>query len=246
MLLVDADIYLFRALAATEDETDWGDDIWSLTTDLKIAKELFFDQLDNFKDKIGDDDVILCISSSSNFRREVDPTYKAHRKKTRKPVGYKAMVDWASGFFRTFKKEGLEADDCLGILATRPENLGKCVVISDDKDLKTIPCKLYRPMADERLTISKEDADRFFYTQCLTGDTADGYAGLKGVGPKTAEKILGSRPVWSTVEQAFIKAGMSREDALLQARLARILRWEDWDSKNNKPILFNGEQANAA
>jgi DNA polymerase-1 len=246
MLLVDADLYLFRAVAATEDETDWGDDIWSLTTDLKLAKELFFDQLDTFKEQMGDDDVILCLSDSSNFRRTVDPTYKGNRKKTRKPVGYKALVEWASITFKTFKKQGLEADDCLGILATKPENKGKCVVISDDKDLKTIPCKLYRPISNERLTVSPEEADRFFYMQCLTGDTADGYAGLKGVGPKTAEKILGSRPAWSLVEQAYLKAGMTREDALTQARLARILRWEDWDAKKDAPILWTGDVAHAA
>ena len=38
-LLIDADLYLFRASIVAEEETDWGDDIWSLSTDLKVAKE---------------------------------------------------------------------------------------------------------------------------------------------------------------------------------------------------------------
>ena len=45
---------------------------------------------------------------------------------------------------------------------------------------------------------------------------------------KKAEAILGSRPHWGAVEQAYIKAGMTRDDAIQQARLARILRWSDW------------------
>lgn len=240
MILVDADMYLFKSVAATEREIDWGDDIWSLYTDLKLAKELFFDQLDTFKEELNDDDVILCISSKENFRREVDGSYKAARKKTRKPVGYAALLDWAQHTFRCFMKSGLEADDCMGILATKPENVGKSIIVSDDKDMMSIPAKLYRPRSNERLDISDKEADRFFYTQCLIGDPTDGYAGLKGCGPKTAAKILGSRPDWSLVERAYTSAGFTREDALTQARLARILRWEDWDDKANKPILYKG------
>ena len=111
-------------------------------------------------------------------------------------------------------------------------------MVSDDKDLRTIPCKLYRPMADEKLDITQKQADTHFLTQTLTGDPTDGYSGCKGVGAKTAEKILGNRPAWSSVEQAFLKAGMSKADALTQARLARILRWDDWDEAKGEPKLW--------
>jgi len=241
MLIVDADLYLYRCTAATEEETDWGDDVWSLTSDLKIAKDLFTTQIAEFKARLDDDDVILCLSSPSNFRKVLDPSYKWQRKKTRKPLGYVAMLDWVQHHYRTFQKPGLEADDCMGILATKPDNIGKGIIVSDDKDMKTIPGRLYRPVSQELLEVSDEDADRAFFTQCLVGDPADGYPGLKGYGPRTAEKLLGSRPTWQKVEQAYIKAGLSRDDALLQARLARILRWCDWDSTNNKPIFYDGE-----
>lgn len=241
MLIVDADLYLYRCTAATEEETDWGDDVWSLTSDLKIAKDLFTTQIAEFKARLDDDDVILCLSSPSNFRKVLDPSYKWQRKKTRKPLGYVAMLDWVQHHYRTFQKPGLEADDCMGILATKPDNIGKGIIVSDDKDMKTIPGRLYRPVSQELLEVSDEDADRAFFTQCLVGDPADGYPGLKGYGPRTAEKLLGSRPTWQKVEQAYIKAGLSRDDALLQARLARILRWCDWDSTNSKPIFYDGE-----
>lgn len=238
-LAIDGDILLYKAATAAEVEIDWGDDVWSLQTDLKDAKQGFQAQLDNITGKLGIDDYVICLSDhSSNFRKTVDPTYKSNRKGTRKPVGFVALCKWAETAYKTFRKPSLEADDCLGILATMPINQGKCVIVSDDKDLKTIPGKLYRPMADEQLTISEQDADKFFYTQVLCGDTADGYPGVKGIGPKTAEKILGARPHWGAVEQAFIKAGLTRDDAIQQARLARILRWSDWDEKKGVPKLW--------
>ena len=114
-------------------------------------------------------------------------------------------------------------------------------MVSDDKDLKTIPCVLFRPSREEKLQISQQQADAYFLEQCLTGDPTDGYGGCKGVGEKTAKKILGSRPTWSSVEQAYIKAGMTRDDALQQARLARILRWSDWDEAKGEPSLWQPE-----
>lgn len=244
MLLIDADLYLYRATVATEQEICWDEDeganLWSLDTDLKLAKELFFDQLDTFKDKLHDDRIILCLSSPNNFRKDVLSTYKGSRKKTRKPLGYSAMLKWAKFLFSSVEIDGLEADDVMGILATKPENKDKAIIVSDDKDMKTVPSKIYRPMSDERFDISIDDADRNFLTQCLTGDITDGYSGLKGFGPKTAEKLLGPRPAWSIVEKAYLDAGHTKKDALTQARLARILRWEDWDYDNKRPILFTG------
>ncbi len=149
-----------------------------------------------------------------------------------------ALCDWVRDTFDTVMKPSLEADDCLGILATKPQNVGKCIIVSDDKDLLSVPSQVYRPSTDQHVAVTEADADRFFLTQCLTGDTVDGYAGVKGIGPKSAEKILGTRPEWSLVENAFIKAGYTKEQALNQARLARILRWQDWDADKEEPILW--------
>jgi len=239
MLLIDADILLYKSAVSAEQEIDWGDDVWSLQTDLKDAKAAFDEQVQQITSELDDDDLLFCLSDrSGNFRKQLDPTYKSNRKGTRKPVGYVALYDWLRVTRRTFSKPLLEADDCLGILATMPANRGKCVVVSDDKDLKTIPGDLYRPTANEKLAISEDAANANFLTQVLCGDPADGYRGCPKVGPKTAEKILGSRPTWSVVEQAFINAGLSRDDALQQARLARILRWSDWDEKKGEVILW--------
>ena len=242
MLLVDADLYLYRATAATEQEICWDEDdgsnIWSLDTDLKLAKEMFFDQMETFKEPLHAHRVILCLTSKNNFRRDVDPRYKNNRVKIRKPLGYLAMVDWAKHHFSTVSLDGLEADDVMGILATKPENKDKAIIVSDDKDMKTIPTRLYRPISGESLDISQQEADKNFLTQALTGDSTDGYKGLSGVGIKKAEVILGARPHWGAVEAAYIKAGYTKEEALTQARLARILRSGDWDYDKKEVKLW--------
>ncbi len=238
-MALDTDILLYRAASAAETEIEWDTDIWSLYTDLKEAKSIFNAQIENIKQRLQVEDFICCLSDhKSNFRKEIDPSYKSNRKGTRKPVGYTALVDWVRDTYKSLSKPSLEADDVMSLLATKEENIGKCIIVSDDKDMLSCPTKVYRPTRDELLDIRPAQADAYFFTQVLTGDTADGYPGCKGVGEKTAAKILGNRPTWSSVEQAFIKAGLTKEDALTQARLARILRWEDWDQENQKPILW--------
>jgi len=239
-LALDTDILAYKAASSAEMEIDWGDDVWSLQSDLKDAKMSFKTQVDVIRERTGVSEFVCCLSDSSenNFRKTVYPDYKSNRKKTRKPVGYKALIEWIEDNYPTLRKPTLEADDVMGILATKPENEGKCIIVSDDKDMKTIPCRLYQPTNDEHLTLTEQDADKYFLMQTLTGDTTDGYKGLAGIGPKKAEAILGARPAWSVVEQAYIKAGFTREDAIQQARLARILRWTDWDEDKGEVKLW--------
>ena len=239
LLALDTDIIIYKSILTTEQEIDWGDDVWTLYTDLKEAQKVFKKQLETIQLRLKSDEILCCLTDAKdNFRKHISPSYKSNRKGTRKPVGYVALVEWVRDTYPSLSKPSLEADDVLGIIATKPENKGKVIVVSDDKDLKTVPGKLYRPMQDEALDITEADADAFFLQQCLQGDAVDGYGGLKGVGEKTAKKILGIRPVWDSVEQAYIKAGYTRDDALEQARLARILRWTDWDEKKGEPILW--------
>jgi len=242
--LIDADILLYRSMTYAEQEINWHDNVWTLYADIDEAKQIFTAQVDKIKTKLKTDDILCCLSDrADNFRKHIDPSYKSNRKGTRKPAGFNAFIDWVEKAYPSLRKPSLEADDVLGILATKPDNIGKVVVVSDDKDLKTIPCKLYRPSPDELLDVTEQQANAYFLHQCLTGDATDGYKGCAGVGEKTANKILGTRPAWSSVEKAYLKAGMTKADALQQARLARILRWSDWDESKGEPILWHPDLA---
>ena len=43
---------------------------------------------------------------------------------------------------------------------------------------------------------------------------------------------------WTTVVKAFTDKGLTEDDALLNARLARILTIDDYDTKRQEPILW--------
>jgi DNA polymerase I len=230
ILLIDSDITCYQAASSAEQEIEWDCDTWTIDTDLIKAKKHFDWLLSEYKKLTGIDEFKLCFSHKTNFRKELYPEYKGNRK-GRKPVGYSAIKEWAMNTYPSFCKEGLEGDDCMGILATK--HPGKTILVSMDKDLKTIPGKFFKLSPDgnhEMLEISEQDAEYHFLTQALTGDASDGYPGLPGVGPKKAEELLKKRgAVWKTVEDAYASSGLTKDDAILQGRLARILRVENWD-----------------
>lgn len=233
-LLIDGDIIVYRYASTVEQEVDWGDDVWSLWSDAKEAKQLILQYLEHLVEMTAADDFIFCFSDKDNFRKTILPTYKSNRKGKRKPVCYKGVKSWIESKYESITMPNLEGDDVMGILATSGK-YEETVIVSEDKDMKTIPGLLWRNAELE--DISEEDADYFHLYQTLVGDTTDGYSGLKGVGDKKATALL-ETPTWETVVTAYEKAGHTEEDALVQARVARILRASDYNAKKQEPILW--------
>jgi len=239
LLLIDADITAYSSATRSEEEIQWDEDTWTIHSDLSKAKEHFDYLLNSYQEATGEKEFKLCFSGKDNFRKTLNPTYKSNRK-GRKPVGYSALKDWAMQTYPSMCKDTLEADDCMGILATKFK--GQTIIVSMDKDLLTIPGKMYRTSPDgsgEWHDTDDTQADYRFLIQSMTGDATDGYAGIPGIGPKKAEEIMKKHgAVWKTVEDAYLKAGLTVEDALLNARMARILRQEDWDFETNQVKLW--------
>ena len=100
--------------------------------------------------------------------------------------------------YRTERLHGLEADDLLGILATTLPKYSDAIVVSLDKDLRTIPGRHLNPSKETSpavvRVITELEADTAWLMQTLMGDSTDGYTGVPGIGPKKAEKILCGRP----------------------------------------------------
>ena len=234
-LLIDADIVAYRACAAAERETEWEEDVWTITCDHKEAMISFDDQIEYLVDAAHASSYSLCFSSSDNFRKALYPAYKANRA-SRKPVGYKHFVQKISarneGLIVT--KPTLEADDCIGILATTPSQGREMIIWSADKDLMQIPG--LHLVDGAVVKTSSPGTDMWFYTQVLTGDTTDNYPGCPGIGPKKAADILNKELSWTSVVNAYLKAGLTEEDALLQARMARILQASDWNKAKQEVI----------
>lgn len=246
LLLIDADMFAYQACAAVEQEIDWGNDIWTLHADLNDAKAKFVERLNyaseralNLLQYSGEYRVIFCLSDKTNFRKMILPTYKANRVNKRKPVCYRGLIAYINENYAVCQKPGLEADDCIGVLATMQKHKGNAIIISGDKDMKCIPAHFYNYMQDEFKTIHEEEADYWHLYQTLVGDATDNYSGCPSIGAKTAEKILKEQgAAWETVKVQFEKKKLSEEDALIQARVARILRASDYNFKTKEVILW--------
>ena len=235
-LLIDADILIYKAIASVERETEWEEGVWTILADVNEAFDSFQGLVKSIVKRSGVDKYILCVSCTKNFRKDLCDTYKGNRKGTRKPIGFLAFKDKIVTELSPVIKPTLEADDVLGILATKPKT--NFIIVSDDKDLKQIPGKHLD--GSTIVTVTKEQGDLFHYTQTLSGDQVDGYAGCPGIGPKKAEQILlkGHEDPWGAIVETYLKNNLTEKDALLQARLAKILRWEDWDMKKQEVKLW--------
>ena len=244
-LLIDADIFIYQAATNAEIALEWAEDEWTLHAHAGPAKEWIRDKFERLADELKAEAWVAAVSDPGSFRKElVDPTYKSNRKKKRQPMIRKALRDFVMDELNGFMRLGLEGDDVLGILATAKTLYpGEKIIVSTDKDMKTIPGKLYNDGKGTRTVVSPWEADLWFLMQTLMGDTTDGYPGCPGFGPKTAEKLLAGVNTlaagWSAVVKAYEKAGKTKADALTQARLARILRASDYDFKKKEVILWN-------
>lgn len=112
--------------------------------------------------------------------------------------------------------------------------------------MKQIPTLVWDMKSPFTEYISEKKADEWFFIQTMAGDATDGYSGVPGIGVKRAAELLEKEgATWPTVVAAFEKAGLTEEDALKNARLARILRFSDYDHDNEQPILWTPEDASA-
>ena len=236
MLLIDSDFLAYKAAQACEIGIDFGEDVIIAQSQFSDVLRVFHNELNKVTKAMMEDDFILYFSSTENFRKKIYPDYKGHRMK-RKPLGYKRLVNYCRENHNFKLIEGLEADDTIGIEATRfadPNN----IIVSPDKDMKQIPSMLW-DMKDDVVEITKDDGDRWHLIQSLSGDPTDGYSGCPGIGVKRASELLDKNEnKWEAVCKAYRDRGLSDDDALLNARLAKILQKEDFDHDRNQPILW--------
>lgn len=241
--LLDGDIIAYRASVMAEEDIDWGDGQEGKTVNTKAAIYNAQSMIRTWTKAARAGRAIICLSPRDglNFRRIINPDYKGGRPD--KPVAYWAVVDWMEDNYKVFRIPGLEADDVLGILATSDRFRGS-IIVSIDKDMKTVPAKILNPLKDKRpQTIRPVEADRFWMTQTLTGDPVDGYKGCLNIGPARAAKILEGRrdlgSMWEAVAETYEKAGLSLDYAITQARLARILRRTDYNKEEETITLWH-------
>lgn len=196
--------------------------------------------------------VALSCPRKANFRRDFWPIYKEHRSAFKSPdsLTYAIELIWEQNkVVRCVDK--LEADDLIGIMVSGERAIG----VSIDKDLRQIPGWHWNPDKEFSPThVSLEAADRFFYSQWITGDSTDNVFGLWKHGPAKATSILEANEpaAWDSIIMDLYlnedwerrpdnrKPDMTKEAfALAQARCVRILRSGDYDEESKEIKLWS-------
>ena len=123
--------------------------------------------------------------------------------------------------------------------------------------------------------VSQWEADRFHLIQTLAGDAVDGFPGCPGIGMTRAAQIIDSpvrlvpqegvktrgvnkgesvtkwmaeptADLWACIVSHYRKAGQGEEEALVTARLCRLLRWDEYDKPANRITLWTPERLQGA
>jgi len=262
LALIDADIICYEASTFGGRANPFDGIVRKDLSVVETMQERILTDLDRILAATAADSLLLVLSpdSRSNFRKMVSSDYKKARPDASgKPWAYWQLVAWCRENFNCIDYEGIEGDDLLGILQTKnlEEGLSETVVVSSDKDLRTIPGWLYDHKKDNLIKITENMANFWWMTQTLIGDPTDGYTGIPGIGPKKAEKILPPLTLdedpavflyrlWHEVCLAYLEFYeddpiRAETEAIRQARLARILRSGDFDFQTEAILLWRPE-----
>ena len=241
-LLIDADWLIYNSCCACEEDTRWTEHEHTLHSDERDIMNMIDNRIDVYKTIAGEKhDIVMCFTSYPTFRHEIFPEYKIHRIGKRKPLALRSVINNCKKIYDCVSYPNLEGDDVLGLLATNGQYKNP-IIVSVDKDMRTIPCKLIA--AEEVEHITEKKANRHWFEMSIAGDSTDGIVGVKGTGMVTASKLLADTPdtidaLWSKVAETYTKKGYSLADAILNARLTRILREGDYNYSTGEVKLWN-------
>jgi len=210
--LVDADILSYRIGFACQDETEEK----AAYTLSSLLEETLYSELDISTYE-------LFLTGKRNFRNEIATTapYKGNRKDVAKPLHLEFLRGYMVDAWGAVVSDGEEADDLIAIRATE---LGDdSTIVSIDKDFNQVAGWHYNFVKKDKYYVTAEEGMRFFYRQILTGDRADNIPGIRGVGDKKAEKMLGNAKTEQELYAVCVEA-LGAERVLENGRLLWLRR----------------------
>ena len=188
---------------------------------------------------------VVLDSTTPTFRHEMYPEYKANREKA--PDDLHAQVPVIQEILKAMKiksvkMDGYEADDIIAYFAKKCVDEGReCYIITGDKDLLQLVgngVKFMKPDKGDYQILDEPDVaevwgvrpDQIIDYLALTGDSADNVPGVRGIGPKTAVKLLADfdslEGVYDNIEKhsAGVKKKLEaeRENAFLSRKLVTL------------------------
>jgi DNA polymerase-1 len=172
--------------------------------------------------------VMLFDAKGPTFRHDMYAEYKANRPKM--PDDMAMQLPWIKELTEAFnipviEVPGYEADDLMGTLARMAQETDfDVLMLTGDKDfmqLVTERTTIWDPMKDRTVNIGavkaslNVDPDQVVDVMGLMGDASDNVPGVPGVGPKTAQKLIGK---FGSMEKLY-----EQVDAITQKKLRENL-----------------------
>ncbi len=243
LILIDGHALAFRqyyALERTNMKTKEGTPTWAVYGFFKAIFDLLKNE--NLKpDAIG----VAFDVSHQTFRTDQYTEYKANREAMPDPMRIQMELIYQG--LRAFNipiyvKQGFEADDVIGTISRKACELGhKVYILTGDQDsfqlIRQNGCiKVIIPSKGDLLEYGWEEVyqklgvypDQVIDYKALRGDTSDNIPGIKGIGEKTAVKLLDE---FKTVDNVLANidkvSGKSVQEKLFNgiedARLSKFL-----------------------
>lgn len=204
VMIVDGMALLFRAFYATSYSGYIRKTSSGLPTNAVYGFiQYFFDAINTFNPS----HVICCWDmGSSTFRTESYSQYKQNRSEA--PLELLPQFNLVKEVVTemgvpNFGLSGYEADDCIGTLANQLQGNSEVYILTGDHDMLQLITEQVKVviMNKGRSNYTVYDLEALFTAKELTplqvidlkafmGDTSDNYPGVKGIGEKTALKLL--------------------------------------------------------
>lgn len=216
--LIDADIVAFRAAAVSNNDPHEG-----------AALERVDYTMQMILDNIQTNQYKAFLTGSSNFRKWLDPTYKANRKDKPLPTYLNQTREHLITKWKASVSIDCEADDMMGIAQCSLEP-DTSVICSIDKDLLQIPGRHWNFVNGTPWDITETRGFYNFMIQMAMGDVSDNVNGLPGIGKKKAPRlvdVLGSEEDWIRIVSEEYKKHPEL-DFDLNWKLLWIARTEDY------------------
>lgn len=194
IVLVDADSLIWSSCYRQKEYPE--DDGLNAIEDAQSKfDEVFMKIINTIEETYEVDKVLTFAGARGNFRKEISKTYKANRVNRELPPALNELNTYVKNTYDAIVGYGVETDDMvarywktLSITFSRNE----VMIVSIDKDYKQLPCLIYDYHIKKQCyyDITEQEAKNFFYTQMITGDTADNVNYCKGYGVKYCEKAF--------------------------------------------------------
>ena len=239
LYLIDGSAYIFRAYHALPPLTRKSDGlpIGAVSGFCNMLWKLLQEARDTAIGIVPTHFAVIFDYSSTTFRNEIYPEYKANRDAPPEDLRPQfGVIREATKAFDLpcIEKQGFEADDLIATYSKLAVEAGADVtIVSSDKDLMQLVgpnVVMYDTMRDrpvgpaevmEKFGVGPE---KMIDLQSLAGDSTDNIPGVPGIGPKTAAQLLDE---YGTLEELLeraseIKQNKRRENLIEFADQARL------------------------